>query len=187
MVMRKKPKGKGKGRGKGKGKGKGRGKGKAKKAASPKKPSKAKKPETNGPRAESAGSEPAKKPKRKAKEESVGKDVSKRKDTEKEVNEPKKKRVRNPGGSVTFARRYKPSSSFGAAKWDAIRNAFVAEIKPLLNKFSEHEAGVFFPEFRQDANSQFSFLYFAIFSSLVNFNMSNMPLFTPLVASGSNF
>ena len=41
MVMRKKPKGKGKGRGKGKGKGKGRGKGKAKKAASPKKPSKA--------------------------------------------------------------------------------------------------------------------------------------------------
>ena len=45
----------------------------------------------------------------------------------------------------------------------------------------------FSPEFRQDANSQFSFLYFAIFSSLVNFNMSNMPLFTPLVASGSNF
>ena len=38
---KKKPKGKGKGRGKGKGKGKGRGKGKAKKAASPKKPSKA--------------------------------------------------------------------------------------------------------------------------------------------------
>ena len=70
--------------------------------------------------------------------------MSKRKDTEKEVNEPKKKRVRNPGGSVTFARRYKPSSSFGAAKWDAIRNAFVAEIKPLLNKLSEHEARFFF-------------------------------------------
>jgi len=136
----KKPKGKGKGKGRG-GKGKGKGKGKVKKPTSTKKPGKAKKTEKEQSLEGSAGSEPTKKHKRKSKEADVGKDVSEGKETEEGGEAPKKpKRVRNPGGSVTFARRYKPSSSFGAAKWDAIRNAFVAEIKPHLSKFSEHEA-----------------------------------------------
>lgn len=135
----KKPKGKGKGKGRG-GKGKGKGKGKVKKPTSTKKPGKAKKTEKEQSLEGSAGSEPTKKHKRKSKEADVGKDVSEGKETEEGGEAPKKpKRVRNPGGSVTFARRYKPSSSFGAAKWDAIRNAFVAEIKPHLSKFSEHE------------------------------------------------
>lgn len=56
------------------------------------------------------------------------------------TNPPKVRKPRNPQGAVTFARRYKPTSSFGAAKWDAIRNTFIDDLRPALPRAYTHEA-----------------------------------------------
>lgn len=76
--------------------------------------------------------------------EAKPKDEKAKKRKEKEV-EPKddkdkdrKKRVRH-SEAQTFARRAEPLSSFGKAKWVALRAAFVAKVKPLLEFYSAHE------------------------------------------------
>lgn len=50
------------------------------------------------------------------------------------------KRPRNPRGlASTFARRYKPTSVFGAAKWEAIRSAFDSVIRAHVTRPYTHE------------------------------------------------
>lgn len=55
------------------------------------------------------------------------------------------KRGRKPPPGVeaaSFARRPKPSSEFPAAKWRAIKDAFVKDIKPMVKYHSSHEASM---------------------------------------------
>ena len=46
------------------------------------------------------------------------------------------------GGPATFARRKCPETSYGKAKWEALKSVFLDIIKPKLQHYSAHEVGV---------------------------------------------
>ena len=74
-----------------------------------------------------------------------------RKPTKTEPNKQKKQPPKNSqatpeekgnGGPATFARRKCPETSYGKAKWEALKAVFLDIIKPKLVHYSAHEVGV---------------------------------------------
>ena len=127
-------KGKGRGRGKkGKGKGKGRGRGNggnskpSPKKAAPKAKASASKGKVKTPQVEISGE-------RTKDKEKV--DTKRRKTEESEA-----KGAVDDGssGNVTWARRRRPKSEFGAIKWDTLKAVFTEHIRPRLTYSSAHE------------------------------------------------
>ena len=139
--MEDKGKGRGRGRGKGKGKGKGRGKGKAKAKAkaqatkpSPKKPS---------PKAKASSSKRTKKaPEEISEERSKDQETASKRRKSKESKGDDKAvadGVADADSNLTWARRRRPKSEFGALKWDTLKAVFNEDIRPSLTYPSIHE------------------------------------------------